>query len=151
MHTITEILKFGLLIGATALLATSTQAQQVYKWKDDKGALHYTQTPPPARYAQSVNIKERPTPAPAANATKTPPADKDNSANTAGKSPVPAGKPAPRLSAETCKTMQDNLALLQTGRRLYEKDAGGERSYITEERRAQQIQTYQQNINNGCK
>ena len=146
MPAITQTLKIGLLISITTLLATTTQAQQVYKWKDEKGRLHYTQTPPPARYAQAVSIKERSTPAPATNGQKS---AETSAANTDSK--ATASKPAPKLSASDCKAMQDNLALLQTGRRLYENDAGGERAYMTEERRAQQIQTYQQNIANGCK
>lgn len=149
MPAITQTLKIGLLISITTLLATTTQAQQVYKWKDEKGRLHYTQTPPPARYAQAVNIKERPTSAPAVNGQKA--AAGTTATNTDNKAPANASKPAPKLSASDCKAMQDNLALLQTGRRLYENDAGGERAYMTEERRAQQIQTYQQNIANGCK
>ncbi len=148
MPAITQTLKIGLLISITTLLATTIQAQQVYKWKDEKGRLHYTQTPPPARYAQTVNIKERPTPAPATNGQKSAAAG-TTTTNTDNK--ATASKPAPKLSASDCKAMQDNLALLQTGRRLYENDAGGERAYMTEERRAQQIQTYQQNIANGCK
>lgn len=148
MPAITQTLKIGLLISITTLLATTIQAQQVYKWKDEKGRLHYTQTPPPARYAQAVNIKERPTPAPATNGQKSAAAG-TTATNTDNK--ATASKSAPKLSASDCKAMQDNLALLQTGRRLYENDAGGERAYMTEERRAQQIQTYQQNIANGCK
>lgn len=80
MRTIIQMLKPGLLISITALLATTVQAQQVYKWKDAKGVLHYTQTPPPARYSQSVNIKARSLPAPAANSQETAPAaDQQNS------------------------------------------------------------------------
>lgn len=150
MPAITQTLKIGLLISITTLLATTTQAQQVYKWKDEKGRLHYTQTPPPARYAQAVSIKERSTPAPAVNGQKAAAAE-TTATNTDNKATASKPAPAPKLNASDCKAMQDNLALLQTGRRLYEKDAGGERAYITEERRAQQIQTYQQNIANGCK
>lgn len=148
MRTIIQMLKPGLLISITALLATTVQAQQVYKWKDAKGVLHYTQTPPPARYSQSVNIKTRSLPAPAANSQETAPAA-DSSANATSKTVAAGSKPA-KLSAEACKGLQDNLALLQTGRRLYENDAGGERAYMSEERRAQQIRIYQQNIANGC-
>ena len=149
MPAITQTLKIGLLISITSLLATTTQAQQVYKWKDEKGRLHYTQTPPPARYAQAVNIKEGPAPAPAVNGQKA--AAGTTATNTDNKATASKPAPAPKLSASDCKAMQDNLALLQTGQRLYEKDAGGERAYMTEERRASQIQTYQQNIANGCK
>lgn len=152
MRAILQTLKLGLLLSASVVLATTTvTAQQVYKWKDDKGTLHYTQTPPPARYAQSLNIKERPAPVSASNGKNAVPVE--NSTSNPDNKTTPASKPAPvaRLSAESCKAMQDNLALLQTGRRLYEKDAGGERAYMTEERRAVQIQTLQQNLANGCR
>ena len=149
MPAITQTLKIGLLISITTLLATTIQAQQVYKWKDEKGRLHYTQTPPPARYAQAVNIKERPTPVPATNGQKSAAAG-TTATNTDNKATASKPAPAPKLSASDCKAMQDNLALLQTGRRLYENDAGGERAYMTEERKAQQIQVYQQNLKNGC-
>jgi hypothetical protein len=38
-------------------------AAQMYRWVDDKGQVHYTQTPPPDRDAESV----KPAPPPSAN------------------------------------------------------------------------------------
>lgn len=150
-------MKRGMMLGALSvhlvtglgLVLTSSlaQAQQIYKWADEKGALHYSQTPPPARYSKAVDVKARvTTPTPAASAT----ANKEAGKTGDPANPAPAKPQTPKFSAETCQTMQNNLAQLQTGRRLYEKDTGGERAYITEERRAQQIQIYQQNLKNGC-
>jgi glutaredoxin len=52
----TQLLALGLL-----LFATATQAQQ-YRWVDEKGRVHYTDTPPPsAKSIRKVEVKtERP-------------------------------------------------------------------------------------------
>jgi len=41
----------AMLAAALAAGAVSTQAQQLYRWTDDKGRVHITDTPPPARTA----------------------------------------------------------------------------------------------------
>lgn len=143
---------FNVLLTVTgmALLISPSQAQQVYKWQDEKGALHYSQTPPPARYSKAVDVKARATVAPSTKAggnAATTEAPAAGAANTATK---PASPAAPKLSPETCKNMQANLDTLASGRRVYEKDTAGERAYMTEERRAAQIQIYQQNLSKGC-
>lgn len=143
------IIKTGLLLGlATAILSTA-QAQQFYKWKDEKGATHYSQTPPPARNSQTLSIKARAaTAAPATTPVAAPVAKPGASKDTAAK--APSTPPKQKLSAEACQQIKSNLELLQSGRRLYQNDAGGERSYITEEQKAVQIQTYTQNLAQGC-
>ena len=40
-----------------ALFSGSTLAQQMYKWKDDQGVVHYSDTPPPAK-AKRVEVKD---------------------------------------------------------------------------------------------
>ena len=142
------ILKSGLLLGLATAILNPVHAQQFYKWKDAKGATHYTQTPPPARSSQTLSIKARaatatpPTPPVAATTAKAEP-----SKDAATKAPAP---PKQKLTAETCQQIKNNLELLQSGRRLYQNDAGGERSYITEAQKATQIQTYSQNLAVGC-
>lgn len=147
MNLARPALSLLLSLSGLGLLTTPLQAQQVYKWKDEKGALHYSQTPPPARYSKAVDVKARATaaPSPAKAGSAANPATANGSANT--KPVVPASV---KLSAETCKDMKANLDTLASGRRLYEKDTAGERAYMTEERRAAQIQIYQQNLSKGC-
>ena len=144
------IIKLGLLLGLATASLSSVQAQQFYKWKDEKGATHYTQTPPPARNSQALSIIARAAttaPSPVATTNTTAPAPTDASKKVAAKTPVPA---AAKLSAQACQDLKANLDLLQSGRRLYENDSGGERSYLTEAQKAVQIQTYTQNLAQGC-
>jgi hypothetical protein len=39
------------------MLAVGTAGAQVYKWKDEKGVTHYTDTPPPATATQPAELK----------------------------------------------------------------------------------------------
>lgn len=144
------IIKTGLLLGLATAILSPAQAQQFYKWKDEKGATHYTQTPPPARNSQTLSIKTRA----ATVAPTTPPlvttataAKPEASKDAATKTPAP---PKQKLSAEACQQIKSNLELLQSGRRLYQNDAGGERSYLTEAQKTVQMQTYNQNLAQGC-
>ncbi len=143
-----RIIKLGLLLGLATASFNLAQAQQFYKWQDEKGATHYSQTPPPARYSKALSIKERP----AAPTTAAVPAATDNAKPAAptAKPTKPAAPAVQKLSAEACKDLKSNLDLLQSGRRLYQNDSGGERSYLTEAQKSAQIQTYTQNIAQGC-
>ncbi len=54
-----------LAIAATALagalaLAPPVGAEQVYKWVDEKGVTHFSQTPPEARDAQKLEVRTAP-------------------------------------------------------------------------------------------
>ena len=44
----------ALLIGATWLAAGGVDAAEIYKWKDEKGVVHYSNTPPPKDANASV-------------------------------------------------------------------------------------------------
>lgn len=39
------------------MLAAATAGAQVYKWKDDKGVTHFSDTPPPASVRQAAELK----------------------------------------------------------------------------------------------
>ena len=142
------IIKVALLLGLATATVTSTQAQQLYNWKDEKCATHYTQTPPPARQSQTLSIKAR---AAVPNTLVAPTAvSAKPTVPNAAQPTKPVAPVAPKLSAQACKDLKSNLDLLQSGRRLYENDTGGERSYLTEAQKAAQIQTSMQNIALGC-
>ncbi|XID74249.1 DUF4124 domain-containing protein [Alkanindiges sp. WGS2144] len=143
-------IKMSMLLVLAAVSAGAVQAQPIYKWKDAKGATHYSQTPPPAHQAQALNIKARATPPSPAPGAPTP---TDNKSTTDPTTPNTASaKPAPqKLSPEACQQLKANLELLQSGRRLFESDAGGERAYLTEEQKDVRIQSYSQNLAQGCR
>lgn len=93
-------------------LAATTQAADLYKWTDDKGVVHYSDTPPPghadaARLKVKTGVDTDASAAPAANATA------DNDPNK----PKDAAKPPPQQSLErgaACEQARSNLNLLQS-------------------------------------
>ena len=57
--------RFAALVTVLALCVAAAQAQQIYRWTDEQGRTHITDTPPPAS-ARSVQKQGRPAPGVAA-------------------------------------------------------------------------------------
>lgn len=148
MNPLIKNFHWATALGAVAicLSLSPAQAQQVYKWKDDKGAIHYTQSPPSTKNAIRLDIKTRNVgnPVMAAENKATATTEDKTVANTSAKATPP------KLKAEDCAILKSSLENLQSGRRLYEADDKGDRAYLTEEQKAQRIQTYSKSLNEGC-
>jgi len=129
-----------------------SHATPYYKWVDEQGATHYTQT------AKQVDINTQ-IPSDSATAIK--------NLNTQTKNDLKADDAAEKLAdkakadsaaeaarknknAPQCQQLRASLALLQTGRRVHENDANGERSYLTEDQKATQIQQTTDQIQKNC-
>ena len=142
------MLKQASVMLITGVLTTLAYAQPVYKWQDAKGATHYTQTPPPAGVAQKkVDVRSRTDLSPTPVQTSLTPATPDTG-NSAAQTAATA--PKQKMSAADCQAIKSTLADLNSGRRMYENDANGERSYLTEEQKAERISTYSKNIADAC-
>jgi sugar lactone lactonase YvrE len=135
---------------ASLLLAANVHAQQVYKWQDEKGAIHYTQSPPNTKNAVRMDIKTRTPTAPAASTTTDSKASSATTTDQAATANKAAKNTPAKLKAEDCAFLKTNLETLQSGRRLYESDDKGERAYLTEEQKAERIQVHTKNIKDGC-
>lgn len=123
------------LAAALLLVAPLAAAQQIYKWTDAKGTVHYSQSAPPAgtRF-QQVKLAGgvESTDAPVAQ-----PADDDT--------PAPAGNPAPTAMADTpanraklCATLKSNLATLQGGGPVVMQE-NGKPAVLDDTQRKQQV------------
>jgi hypothetical protein len=95
-----------MLCAAGLVLAVTAQGQ-VYKWVDDKGQTHYTETPPP----QDSKQLKVPTGQPAASA----PEEK--------KEPAAPAKD-PKDKAARCDFEKSQLAVLDRGKVIYKDDKG---------------------------
>jgi hypothetical protein len=82
--------------------ASTTQAQQVYQWKDKNGVTHYSDSPPPNQTVQNRRINQYG--APAADAQ-------------------PAGKP---VENPQCTTARLNLQVLATSKGPVQQDTDGD-------------------------
>ncbi len=98
----------GLSAALAALLASATvTATELYKWTDDKGVIHYSDTPPPKGKDGTQRMRltgtESPDPAAAAEANKPP-----------AKEPAPTSLPdTPENRKRACDQARSALELLQ--------------------------------------
>ena len=128
----------SLIVVALLLLAPLAAAQQIYKWTDAKGTVHYSQSAPPegTRY-QQVKLTggvespaNTPTAQPNAETTPAP-------TNTPAPAPV-TDTPANR--AKLCATLKSNIATLQgSGPVVMQQD--GKPTVLSDAQRKQQVDT----------
>jgi hypothetical protein len=144
-----RVLRFPLWLLLAALpLAAGAQA---YRWVDEKGQVHYSQTPPPGKNAQPVAPPPPPAAAPNQDALKR--ALQDGA----------AGEPESRAQAERmaeyqqqleqqCKQAREQLAYMEakTSQRLGTTDEQGNVSRVTEEQFQARRSELQRTIAERC-
>jgi hypothetical protein len=168
--TINTLTALGLVM-STGLFNHAAQASStLFKCTTANGAIQYTQraiagqkcnllrvdgTPASAREVQQKLADQRN----AARAAAVPSAASQAAAragdaalaasNAASAAAAQPAKPTP-ASKEQCEQLAQARATLEQGGRVYEADAKGERSYLTEEQRQARIQEYQNTAKTRC-
>jgi Domain of unknown function (DUF4124) len=170
--------KFGLPIRALSamlLVAFAASAQAQWKWKDANGQVHVSNMPPP-REVPEKNILTRPgTPASTAKAATAPTA----AASAAPAAAVP-GNAAPKADselekrrklaeaeeqnkkkaeeaklagqkAENCGRARAQLATLESGIRIAQTNAKGEREFLDDKARQAEVQRVRDVMANDCR
>lgn len=150
-------LLLGLGLSAGALAASQGQ---MYKWTDDKGIVHYSDSVPEnVTNAQPIRASGRqPADAPAAQATREQQlnaqkkATKDKEAEKAGKPATASTEPAAKDKRyeERCEKLRENLNVLQSRGRVREADEKGETRYLTDEEKQQRLDDIQRQIKAFC-
>jgi len=161
------VLVFLLPIAAAAVGAT------LYKWVDEKGVTHYTETPPAKQKAQEIRIQPPPPSgavegrppqapvAPAAEGSKAaPPKTWHEKALDAQRQREAAEQQEEREHAlaqeiaqkrkERCLAAQQNLQALLTSRPVYHVNERGERVFIDDAKRAAEIARAKREIQSYC-
>lgn len=140
--------------GLAALLLAGAAGAEMYKWTDADGNVHYTQTPPPDREADTIAPPPPPAVAPEEARAK---AENNRKAlrtpEEVEADQKQAQEEAIKRNEETykqnCQIARDNLQVYQSARRIREPD--GTIVRITEEIRQQKIQEAEQAIEKYCK
>ena len=148
------------------MLASTSTFAAISKWVDAQGQVHYSDQPPPreakAETLRSASGTEGTAGTSGVTATSAPAAPKTIAEREAElkkdqqAKKEAADKAAQKQAAEdalkvNCATAQENLRSLQSGVRVMEIDAKGERSYLDDTQRQQRIDKAQQDISNNCK
>lgn len=142
---------FVLLLASVPVLAA---ADQVYKWVDEQGHVHFSQTPPPSAVSNVRQVTVT-SPAPDPQSLQNQQllqkqlADKDK----AEKDAAAKNKPDPAVEAlkkQKCDDMRAQLQVLQLGGRTVIVDAQGNRNYVSDDDRAKQEKQLQDQLAKDC-
>lgn len=154
-----------MLLAASCLIGHRAFAQTPYVWVDDKGVKQFSDQPPPPSVPKSRIIKfsgksidNQDVPSGATNDAIRPVKPADSVADrelaykkhrddvvAQEKKDAEAQKNS-AAQAENCKRMRDYKAALDSGQRIAETDANGNRAYMSDDKRAQETSTLSQNL-----
>lgn len=157
------------LLGLLALAATAASAQSIWKWRDRDGHVIVSDRPPGAEVPDK-DILQRPhtTRLPAASGDAAQPAavpasagtDKDLEARKnklaqaqAADKEAKANAAKERVSAEkaqNCQRARNQLQMLQSGVRMARANDKGEREFLDDKARSDEIARAQQQISANC-
>ena len=133
--------------------ALPAAAQALYKWVDEKGVTHYSESPPEKGSAAKIELKVPPGGAPAAPDWKE---REIESRKQRIERDSKAGEQAAREARETaerarrCRAAQVALDLLRNGRRVYKLDDKGQRVYLEDGQRPALIQERERDARENC-
>jgi hypothetical protein len=125
-----------------ACVAGFASAQQIYKWKDANGVVHFSQTPPSSsthytemRLAGQPDVSSG-TPAPSNTGS-------ENTSEARPARPASGGTQAdtPSNRAELCKQLDSNIALLQSKQPVVTDGSDGKQQVMSDNAREQQLAT----------
>ena len=152
-----------LLLAMGLLLCAAPSSAQMYKWVDDKGVTHYSESPPPGRKAQQIQTTPT-TPAPSPSATPKPaePASTWGDKERAFRQrtiereyaeETKRKKDAERVAMrrEACVQARYMIDTLNSGVPVYKLNEKGEREYFEDSVRAEKLQRAKENAETYCK
>ena len=151
-------MKQRLLLASTALFCAfvaSPAIAQIYQWKDANGKTIISDTPPPGHVKQQRKIETNAA-APAATAPQKSLAEQDLEFRKRQKDAQDkAAKEEKEQKAETekkeqCANMRRSLQALESGVRIARYDDNGERSFLGDEQRQEEIAKTRQSMDANC-
>ncbi len=124
-------------------------AATAYKWIDENGETHYSQSPPTATKAEVIKTPTSPADAPA---------PEQKPANTAAQKPVDTKQPLDNkakaedaaVRAENCASASKDLETLQNSPRVTVKNKDGLYHRLNDEERKARIEETQKRVDEFC-
>ena len=140
---------------AFAASSAVAENQNMYKWTDDQGEVHYSQFPPSGGKAEKMQAP-RPVPAAAADSaesdlqTQIKAMDKENEEQLQGAKDAESRAKIQKIRRENCETANKNLTNLQRGGNVRYVGANGEVIRLSEEERQKRIEEANAQIKENC-
>ncbi len=145
--------RFALTV--VALLAATTVSAQIYQWKDESGKTIISDKPPVGNVRQQKKIE------PDASPTSTSPqkttSDRDLEFRRRQKESQESAEKAKKEQTasadkqQNCDSVRRNLQALESGERIALRDDKGERYFMEDTQREQEIEKSRQAVQSNCK
>lgn len=147
--------RFALACGVMLALGSSlAAADQVYKWVDEQGHVHFSQTPPPGTKVQAQQVTVSPAaPDPQSLQNSQQLQKQIDDQNKAAQDAAAKNKPDPAAEAQKkqhCDDLRSKLVVLQNSGRAATSDAQGNLTYLDDAARAKQEAAIQDEISKDC-
>jgi hypothetical protein len=135
-------------------------ASGYYKWVDDQGVIHYSQSPPANRPAEELPVPGpatgEATPAQGAPPAQQAPGEASQPQEEAESPATPADADQQQaesqaIGEQVCNDLRDQLARLERYTRLYQRDDQGNVTWLTQEERQQRIDETKKQLSELCK
>ncbi len=135
------------------LIVTTVQADGVFKWIDEEGNVHFGDRPPATSSPRSVALPKAQQPD-AATLERLAKQRKYLEARQEDRDQAAAGaaeeEKRKQERAAQCQQVEERLALLEKGGRLYTEEANGERHYLSDAERSVEIEIERKKIADFC-
>lgn len=139
-------------IAFTVMLASLPLNAAIYKWIDEQGEVHYSQSPPKQKSATRMHIPSQRTAA--SNTEPDTSADQSAADNKQSHESEPASNQQNTDNAaeliKKCQSARQALTTLQQDKRVFTVDEQGERHYFDDMERSSRIAQLKQNIDKYC-
>jgi len=126
-----------------ACVAGFASAQQIYKWKDANGVIHFAQTPPAnGTHYTKMQLANQPDVSSGTSASLN--TESENAPETQPARPAASGgtqPDTPSNRAELCKQLSSNVALLQGKQPVVTDGSDGKQQVMSDNAREQQLAT----------
>lgn len=146
---------------AFSLMASTAVWAEVYRWTDENGVTHFSQTPPPA--GQEADIADVPDSVPAQGQAPAAGIDFDGSGTAADPGMSAADlrrqeiaesrdrQQSEREALEAlCRQTRNRLELIEPNRRVYYTDEDGETVRMDDQERVDEVEQLRNFIDNNC-
>lgn len=142
------------VLSIMAALSLAAAAQGVYKWVDEKGVTHYSESPPPDGKANKVDIKPNgpagPVKEPDWKARELESRQQNVQKNQADREQKAKEDNDKATRRNICQQALRQITTLQTAVPVYTLNEKGERVYMEDADRQQKVEAAQQRMRENC-
>jgi hypothetical protein len=134
-----------------ALVALGAMAQPMYKWVDEKGVTHFSESPPPDGKATKVEVKPTGTEKPRTDDWKERELESRQRRAQKEGADEETRKKEERERTQRCTRAREGLDTVTNTRRVYRLDEKGERVYLEDKDRPAAIEKWSQEVQRYCR